>query len=122
MGKRPKVTIAIVTYNRAHFLKHTINSCLRQSFADYELLILNNASTDNTADVINTFKDKRIKHILNKKNIGSINNINKAFGLAKGDYLLIVHDDDMMKPDMVRRQVEILDRQKPFQFVRRYHL
>lgn len=106
----PKVTVAIPTYNRAHYLKEAIESVLAQTFEDYELLILDNASTDNTEEVVRSFNDKRIKYIKNKINIGGLNNFNKALDMAKGEYVIIFHDDDIMKPELLEKEVEILDK------------
>jgi len=105
----PRVTITLLTYNRSKLLEHAIKGCLAQSFQDFELLIIDNASSDNTAQVVGKFDDSRIRYIRNSSNLGSIKSSYVAYAQAKGYYLLIVHDDDIMKPDMVRRQVEILD-------------
>jgi glycosyltransferase domain-containing protein len=105
----PKVTVAIPTYNRAHYLKEAIESVLNQTYTDYELLVVDNASTDNTEEVVKSFNDKRIKYIKNETNIGMVNNWNKCIDLAKGEYLIIFHDDDIMKPELLEKEVEILD-------------
>lgn len=105
----PKVTIVIPTYNRAKYLKEAINSVLSQKFDDFELFILDNASKDNTTEVVKKFTDKRIKYIRNDVNIGGINNINKGLTLGSGKYIIIFHDDDIMLSDMLRSEVAILD-------------
>ncbi|MDI3312705.1 MAG: glycosyltransferase family 2 protein, partial [Thermoanaerobacterium sp.] len=105
----PKVTVAIPTYNRAHYLKEAIESVLNQTYTDYELLVVDNASTDNTEEVVKSFNDKRIKYIKNETNIGMVNNWNKCIDLAQGEYLIIFHDDDIMKPELLEKEVEILD-------------
>ncbi|MDI6603793.1 MAG: glycosyltransferase family 2 protein [Thermoanaerobacteraceae bacterium] len=105
----PKVTVAIPTYNRAHYLKEAIESVLAQTYKDYELLIIDNASTDNTEDVVKIFNDKRIKYIKNETNIGMVNNWNKCLDLAQGEYVIIFHDDDLMKPKLLEEEVKILD-------------
>lgn len=106
----PKVTVAIPTYNRAHYLKEAIESVLNQTYTDYELLVVDNASTDNTEEVVKSFNDKRIKYIKNETNIGMVNNWNKCIDLAQGEYLIIFHDDDIMKPELLEKEVEILER------------
>ncbi|KAA5805704.1 glycosyltransferase family 2 protein [Thermoanaerobacterium thermosaccharolyticum] len=105
----PKVTVAIPTYNRAHYLKEAIESVLNQTYTDYELLVVDNASTDITEEVVKSFSDKRIKYIKNETNIGMVNNWNKCIDLAQGEYLIIFHDDDIMKPELLEKEVEILD-------------
>lgn len=74
----PEVTIAIPTYNRASLLKEAIQSVLNQTYKDFELLICDNTSTDNTEGVVSTFSDPRIKYHKNKNNIGMMNNWNKC--------------------------------------------
>lgn len=106
----PKVTVAIPTYNRAHYLKEAIESVLNQTYTDYELLVVDNASTDNTEEVVKSFNDKRIKYIKNETNIGMVNNWNKCIDLAQGEYLIIFHDDDIMKPELLEKEVEILEK------------
>ena len=94
---RFKVTVAIPTYNRAHYLPEAIESVLAQTFQDFELLILDNASTDNTPELVKSFKDERIRYVRNQTNIGMFGNCNKALELARGEYVIIFHDDDIRK-------------------------
>jgi glycosyltransferase involved in cell wall biosynthesis len=110
--KNPKVSVIIPTYNRAHYLEQAIKSVLAQTFQDYELIILDNASTDNTPEVVRKFIDKRIKYVRNDINIGSLNNFNKGLEMASGDYVIIFHDDDIMVPQLIEKEVEILDEDK----------
>src|SRR5689334_23136615 len=93
---KSKVTIAIPTYNRANFLKEAIESCLKQTFRDFELLVVDNASDDKTEDVVRSFKDNRISYHRNDKNLGIIGNWNKSIDLAKGELLMILGDDDKL--------------------------
>lgn len=102
-----KVTIALITYNRPNYLFKAINGILNQTFTDFEFLILDNGSTSETKEVISQFKDKRIKYIRSEQNQRSFVNI--AFREALGEYLLITHDDDIMLPDLLIKQVDIMD-------------
>ena len=70
MKKTPKVSVLIPVYNSAPFLEDAIRSILSQTFEDFELLLLNDASTDNSEKIIKTFSDTRIKYFSNKKNLG----------------------------------------------------
>lgn len=106
----PKLTVALLTYNRASYLKHAIDAILRQTYRDFELLILDNASVDNTQEIVSSFQDERITYVKHKENIGSANSANLAFELVKTDYLMITHDDDIMKPSFLLREIEILDK------------
>jgi glycosyltransferase involved in cell wall biosynthesis len=102
----PKVTIAINTYNRENLLKYAINGVLSQTFLDFELLILDNGSNDNTLSVVSAFSDNRISYIKNHFNSRSF--YNYAFFIAKGEFLIITHDDDIMDHDMIENQIKIM--------------
>lgn len=103
-------TIAIPTYNRAKFLKKAITSSLNQTFDKYEILIIDNNSTDNTAQVVNDFKDKRICYMKNNKNIGMIGNWNRCLKFAKGKYIVILGDDDTLEPNFLLDSVNIFNK------------
>lgn len=103
----PKVTIAIPTYNRAKFLGAAIKSVLGQTYTNFELLIVDNASTDDTKTVIASFKDRRIKYHKNSKNIGMMKNWNKCVELSIGKYLMILGDDDILYPDFLERSLAV---------------
>lgn len=113
MIKMPKVSIIIPTYNRAESLRSAITSVLNQSFQDFEIIIVDDASKDNTGEVVDAFKDTRIKYIrheVNKKEAGSRNT-----GLRNsiGDYIAFLDDDDEWLPDKLRLQVDLLDHSAP---------
>ncbi len=94
--KRPFFSIVIITYNRASFLKANLSILLQQSFKDYEVIISDNASTDKTREVIESFKDKRIRYLRNKRNIGFPKNARKAILAACGKYIFTLGDDDFI--------------------------
>jgi len=96
-----KVTIAIPTYNRSKFLAEAIRSVLEQTHIDFELLVVDNASTDRTKEVVKSFNDPRINYHRNKKNIGMMRNWNKCIELSKGKYLMILGDDDILYPNFI---------------------
>ncbi|MCL5276200.1 MAG: glycosyltransferase [Deltaproteobacteria bacterium] len=104
-----KLTVVIPTYNRAQYLKKAIQGVLEQSFKDFRLIILDNNSSDNTATIVKSFDDARIHYIKNEKNIGSIENLNKAIELCETEYLSIPHDDDIMKKEFLERELQILE-------------
>ena len=91
-----KFTIAIPAY-KATFLKECIESVLDQSYTDFELLILNDASPENIKSIVDQFSDSRINFYENEKNVGSVHvvdNWNKCLNLAKGEYIICMGDDD----------------------------
>ena len=96
MIKKPFFSIVIPTYNRALDLQLALYCILRQSFSDFEIIVSDNCSTDNTRDVVSKFKDKKIRYLRNKKNIGVIPNIKKTIKYAKGEYVFLHSDDDFL--------------------------
>lgn len=107
----PKVSVIICTYNRAAFLKEAIASVMAQSFSDWELIVINDGSTDETATVVADFmkQDKRIRY-LSQSNLGLGGTRTKAPMLAKGEYLAFLDDDDFFLPDKLMKQTEFLDK------------
>lgn len=92
----PYFSIALPTFNRCEYLKATISILLEQNFKDYEIVVVDNASTDDTAKVVRSFKDKRIRYLRNKKNIGFPKNTKKAMLSCRGKYIFTIGDDDFL--------------------------
>jgi len=107
--RSPKVTICIPTYNYGRFIGQAIESALAQDFTDYELLILDNASQDNTEEVVKSYRDPRLQYIKNASNLGFVGNINKGLELARGKYLIYLHADDIWYEGILRKEVQLLD-------------
>ncbi len=103
-----KVSVIIPAYNHESFIADTIQSVLGQSFADFELLIINDGSTDNTEGEILKFVDGRITY-LSQENSGAHSAINRGISLAKGEYISILNSDDIYHPDRLKRCSEFLD-------------
>lgn len=93
-------TIAIPTYNNAKTVSKAIESAINQDYKDeYEVLIVNNASTDNTAEVLSQYKENTIVRVeTNAKTVDLFENHNVCFEKAKGDYVLFIHSDDELYP------------------------
>jgi len=106
----PKVTVCLPTFNKARYLGAAIESVLSQEFCDYELLILDDASTDNTRKVVRGFCDERIRYVVNPQNLGLVQNWNRCLQMASADYTLVFHDDDVMLPRLLLREVEVFER------------
>lgn len=97
------------TYNRAFYLKEALISVLNQSFEEFEIILINNASTDNTEEVIKEFSDSRIRYHLNNKNIGAAKSHAKALRFCRGEYIYIFSDDDIMEVDNLKLKVAALN-------------
>ncbi|MGD8854575.1 MAG: glycosyltransferase family A protein [Gammaproteobacteria bacterium] len=106
----PQVTIAIPTYNRAELLSASLRSALDQKYPDFEILVLDNASTDNTEAVVESFGDRRVRYVRSPKNIGLFRNWNRAIELNRSPYLGILQDDDALLPDFIQESVAALER------------
>jgi glycosyltransferase involved in cell wall biosynthesis len=105
----PKVTVCLPTFNKVRYLPAAIESVLTQEFRDFELLIVDDASTDGTSNAVLSFRDSRIRYIRNPQNRGLVGNWNYCLELAQGDYAIVFHDDDVMLPGLLRREVEVLE-------------
>ena len=108
----PRVSIGLPVYNGENFLEEAIVSLLAQSFEDFELIIADNASTDNTEAICQTYasRDKRIRYVRSKENIGAARNFNLTFTLATGEYFKWAAHDDVCRADFLARCVDVLDR------------
>ncbi len=96
MVKKPFFSIAIPTYNRASDLQFAIYCILDQSFSDFEIVISDNCSTDNTNEILGKLKDKRIRYYRNKKNINFAQNVKEVVRHVKGEYVFLHGDDDLL--------------------------
>lgn len=108
----PRVSVGLPVYNGERYLRISIESILAQTYSDFELIITDNASTDNTAQICREYAaiDKRIQYYRNEKNIGAPKNFNRAFELSHGEYLKWATSDDYVAPEMIEKCVEVLDR------------
>lgn len=103
----PTVTIGMPTYNRAdRFLRPALERALAQTWDDLEIIVSDNCSTDNTAEIVASYSDPRVRYVRQESNIGANNNFNFCLEEAKGDYFLLYHDDDEIDPDMVSSCME----------------
>jgi glycosyltransferase involved in cell wall biosynthesis len=101
----PLITIAIPTYNRAVWLRGCVESALAQTYPNFEVLVSDNASTDETPEVLKAFDDPRLRVVRQEKNIGLMPNWNACLWEAKGDYIVYLPDDDRLAPWMLERCV-----------------
>lgn len=106
----PKVTVLMPVYNGEAYLNEAIESILSQTFEDFEFLIINDCSSDNSKEIIKAYKDKRINFVENETNIGLSSILNKGLDIAKGEYIARMDQDDISLPDRLQKQVEFMDK------------
>lgn len=106
---KTKVTVLMPVYNASPFLKDAIDSILNQTYQHFEFLIINDGSTDNSAEIIDAFDDVRIKHIKLETNGGIVNALNKGLELARGEYIARMDADDISRPQRLDEQVAFMD-------------
>lgn len=111
MTKRPHVSIGMPVYNGANYMQEAIDSILNQTYKDFELIITDNDSDDETQEICERYADldKRVRYYRNKDNIGAARNYNKVFYLSRGDYFKWVAHDDVLAPEFLEEAVKILD-------------
>ncbi len=106
----PKLCVIIPCFNYGFYLKQCVNSVLDQSFRDFEILILDDASTDNTSQVGQSFHDRRVRYIRNSANLGHVENFNKGIAMSNSQYICIIGADDMMLQSNLQQKIDILDK------------
>ena len=118
-NKKPLISVLIPTYNYGRFLEEAIDSVLAQTIEDFEILIMDNASTDNTREVVKKYTDKYsfIKFYENDSNIGGNRNWNKLLYVAEGKYIKYLCADDKLKPDCLKKFVAIMEADDSIQVV-----
>ena len=104
-----KVSVIIITYNRAELLRSAIKSILNQTFQDFELIVVDDASKDNTPGVVQSFSDRRIRYIRHETNKKEGGARNTGVENSKGEYIAFLDDDDEWMPDKLQRQVDLMD-------------
>lgn len=105
----PKVSVILPVYNCEQYIFETIQSVLNQTFTDFELLIVDDCSTDKTVAIIKEFDDDRIQLTLKEKNTGYTNSLNYAISIAKGQYIARMDGDDICVSTRFEKQVAFLD-------------
>ncbi|MFX0070553.1 MAG: glycosyltransferase, partial [Candidatus Hermodarchaeota archaeon] len=105
----PQVTVLMPVYNGEKFLSEAIESILHQTFTDFEFLIINDGSTDQSVQIIEKYNDPRIRLIHNQKNLGLSSTLNRGLDLAQGQYIARMDCDDISHPERLKKQVEFMD-------------
>lgn len=111
MNTEPLVSIGMPVYNGERLIGQALESLLGQDYKNFELIISDNASTDQTPEVCKKYmsKDGRIRYYRNERNLGIVKNFNRVFNLSEGKYFMWAGDHDMWHPNFVSRLVSILE-------------
>jgi len=108
-----KIKVSIITplYNSEAFISETIKSVLQQTFTDWELLLIDDHSSDKTIQIVEGFidKNKKIKLLKNERNSGAALSRNKGIEIAKGDYIAFLDADDLWKPEKLQKQLAFME-------------
>jgi len=114
----PAVSIIVPCYKLAHLLPQCVDSILKQDYKNFEVLIMDNCSPDNTPEIAASFNDPRVKHIRNETNLGHVRNFNKGIALARGKYVWVISADDLLRsPSALGRYVDVMERNPNVGFV-----
>lgn len=108
----PFFSIVVPSYNRAKFLPHAIISVMEQTFSDWELLVIDDCSTDNTGEIVVSYNDPRIRYIRNQKNIERSASRNKGIELSRGEYICFLDSDDHYLPahlEKLHNAIQVVD-------------
>jgi hypothetical protein len=103
------VSICVPSYNAARFLPAAIDSVLAQDFADFELVVSDDASADDTAAVLSRYADPRLRVVRSEDRLGQAGNWNRCVELARAEYVVLLHADDELLPGYLERAVAVLD-------------
>jgi glycosyltransferase involved in cell wall biosynthesis len=113
----PKISVCIPTYNSARYLREAIDSVLQQDFDDYELVVCDNASTDDTPEICRSYKDGRVRYLRFEELTNQSGNFNRCLKEAKGEYLTLLHADDFLLPGYMVDRVKRLEAHEGAGFV-----
>ncbi|PKF73077.1 hypothetical protein CW360_01040 [Pseudomonas fluvialis] len=103
------LTVALLTYNRANYLEESLRAILNQTYRDFELLVLDNGSTDETPSIVLSVKDERLRYVRNPPGHTAVFNFLSAIRIARGQRILVTHDDDIMEPEMLQKQMALIE-------------
>ena len=103
------VSIIMPSYNTAEYIGESIKSVLNQTYSNWELIIVDDCSNDNTDEIVASFNDERIKYIKNEKNSGAAISRNRALREAKGKWIAFLDSDDLWMPEKLEKQISFME-------------
>jgi glycosyltransferase involved in cell wall biosynthesis len=107
----PRVSVCIPVHNSARYVGETIRSVLAQDFHDFELVVCDNASTDGTREVGESFRDARVRVAHDHRLVGQSANWNRCLREARGEFIIVLHGDDLLRPTYLSHAVAFLERE-----------
>ena len=113
VNEKPTVSVIIPTYNRAHLIGRAIKSILNQTYQDFELIVVDDCSFDNTEEVVKSFKDERIRYIKHDENRGADAARNTGIKVARGEYIAFQDSDDEWLPEKLEKQMKAFETAPP---------
>lgn len=105
----PRISVLIPVYNSEKYLREAIDSILGQTFSDFELILINDASTDSSEEIILSYQDERIRYYRNEENIGILGTRMRLIGKATGEYIAYLDNDDIALPERFAKEIDFLD-------------
>ena len=114
---KPLVSVVMSVYNGERYLREAIGSILNQTFRDFEFLMINDGSSDRTAEILKDYNINRIKIIKNERNIGLTKSLNKGLRIARGEYIARQDADDVSAPDRLEKEVNFLETHRDYAVV-----
>lgn len=112
-----KISVITASYNYENYIRETIQSVINQSYTDWEMIIIDDCSTDNSVEVIKSFRDDRIKLFVNEKNIGLKETLKLGIKEAAGDWIVFLESDDILKSDYLAKKIEIVQKYSNVAFI-----
>lgn len=104
------VSIIMPSWNTGNFIAESIQSVINQTYRRWELIIVDDCSTDNTDEVVGSFRDERIKYLKNEKNLGAALTRNRALREARGEWIAFLDSDDLWKPQKLEYQIKFMEK------------
>lgn len=106
----PKVSIIMPVHNKAAFLREAVESILSQDFPDFEVIVIDDSSSDESCEIISSLTDSRIRKFFNTRNLGQAETLNKGIDLAEGEFICFAHGDDLWYKNFLSEHVAMLEK------------